>query len=250
MAMIAVVGATGRVGRRIAAALVRAGHEVRALSRRAPQYPVDLRTGAGLDAALAGCEVVVDASNGPSSGKARAVLVDGSRRLLQAEARVGVGHHVCVSIVGIDDIPVAYYRVKLEQEGVVQSADVAWTIARSTQFHDLVGALLSTTGRWHLLPAAPARLQPIDVGEAAEAVAALAAAPPRRSHITVAGPEVEDLRELARVWRRETGARAIAIPVPLPGSLGRALRDGALTCANPDVKGKRTFAEWLRATAP
>jgi nucleoside-diphosphate-sugar epimerase len=69
MAMIAVVGATGTVGRPIAAALRRDGHEVRALSRRAPEYPVDLRTGAGLDAALAGCDVVVDASNGPSSSK-------------------------------------------------------------------------------------------------------------------------------------------------------------------------------------
>lgn len=173
---IAVVGGTGMIGRRIAAALGRDGHDVRALSRRAPQYPVDLTTGAGLDTALRSCDVVVDASNGPPSRKARAVLVEGSRRLLDAEARAGVGHHVCVSIVGIEDVPVAYYRVKVAQERVVESAGVPWTIVRSTQFHDLLGAWLSAAGRRHVVPAAGALFQPVDVDEAGDAVAAVATA--------------------------------------------------------------------------
>src|SRR5471030_2586125 len=113
---IAVAGGTGTIGRRIAVALSRDGHEVRALRRGAAQYPVDLTTGSGLEAALVGCDVVIDASNGPPSRKARAVLVEGSRRLLEVEARAGVRHHVCVSIVGIEDVPMGYYRVKLEQE--------------------------------------------------------------------------------------------------------------------------------------
>ncbi len=52
--------------------------------------------------------------------KARAVLVDGSRRLLAAERQAGVRHHVCVSIVGIEAIPIAYYSVKAEQERAVE----------------------------------------------------------------------------------------------------------------------------------
>jgi uncharacterized protein YbjT (DUF2867 family) len=246
---VAVAGGTGTIGRRVAALLARDGHEVRALSRRAHDYPVDLTTGAGLDAALEGCGVVVDASNGPPSGKARAVLVEGSRRLLAAEARAGVGHHVCVSIVGIEHVPMAYYRVKVEQERVVESAGVPWTIVRSTQFHDLLGALLAAAGRRHILPAARAQLQPVDVEEAADAVAAVATRGPSRKRTTVAGPEVHDLRELARMWRESTGRRAIEVPIPLPGKLGRALREGRLTCAEPDVRGTRTFAAWLQENA-
>jgi uncharacterized protein YbjT (DUF2867 family) len=246
---IAVAGGTGTIGRRIGAALSRDGHEVRALSRSAAQYPVDLTTGAGLEAALEGCDVVVDASNGPPSRKARAVLVEGSRRLLEAEARAGVGHHVCVSIVGIEDVPMAYYRVKLAQERVVESAGLPWTIVRSTQFHNLLGSLLSAAGRWHVLPAARARFQPVDVDEAAEAVSAVATDAPRWARATVAGPEVHDLRSLGRIWRQETGVCAIEIPIPLPGKLGRALREGRLTCANPDVCGTQTFAAWLQANA-
>ena len=184
----AVPGGTGTIGRRIAAVLAGDGHEVRALSRSAAEYPVDLTTGAGLDAALEGCDVVVDASNGPPSRKARAVLVEGSRRLLEVERRARVGHHVCVSIVGIEDVPMAYYRVKVEQERVVESGEVPWTIVRSTQFHDLLGALLSAAGRRHVLPAARAQFQPVGVDEAADAVAAVATeAPGRHTRDTVRG---------------------------------------------------------------
>jgi hypothetical protein len=60
---------------------------------------------------------------------------------------------------------------------------------------------------------------------------------------------VHDLRSLSRMWREATGRRAIAVPIPLPGKLGRALRDGRLTCTNPDVRGTQTFAAWLQANA-
>jgi uncharacterized protein YbjT (DUF2867 family) len=246
---IAVVGGTGTIGRRIAAALSGDGHEVRALSRSAAQYPVDLTTGAGLEAALEGCDVVVDASNGPPSRKTRAVLVEGSRRLVGIEARNGVGHHVCMSIVGIEDVPMGYYRLKLEQERIVESAGLPWTIVRSTQFHDLLGSVLSAAGRLHVLPAARAQLQPVDVDEAAAAVASVATDTPRLARTTVAGPEIHDLRSLGRLWRDATGRHAIEIPIPLPGKLGRALREGRLTCTNPDVRGTQTFAAWLRANA-
>lgn len=244
---MAVAGGTGTIGHRIAAALARDGHDVRVVSRSAPQYPVDLRTGAGLGPALEGCDVVVDASNGPPSRKARGVLVEGSRRLLEAEQRAGVGHHVCVSIVGIDAVPMAYYNVKVEQERVVQSGGVPWTIVRATQFHDLLGALLSATGRRLVLPAARARFQPVSVDEAATVVASVATGAPLLARMTVAGPEVHDLRSLGRMWREATGRRTVEIPIPLPGKLGRALREGRLTCASPDVRGTQTFAAWLRA---
>jgi uncharacterized protein YbjT (DUF2867 family) len=90
---IGIAGGTGAIGRRLATALLDAGHEARALSRRAPEYPVDLMTG-GLEAALEGCEVVIDASDGSSSSEARRV-VEGSRRMLAAEQRACVTHHVC-----------------------------------------------------------------------------------------------------------------------------------------------------------
>ncbi len=244
---IAVVGGTGNIGGRIAAALTRDGHEVRVLSRKAPQFPVDLTTGEGLQTALEGCDVVVDASNGPPSRKGHTVLIDGSHRLLEAEQEAGVGHHVLVSIVGIDDVPMGYYRLKLEQELVVEAGGVPWTIVRATQVHDLIANMVGFTRRLRVRPAAKVLFQPVSADEVAEVVAAAATRPPLQGRTTVAGPEVRDVRELGRMWREGTGARSIEIPIFVPGAVGRALREGRLTCAEPDVRGQQTFAEFLQA---
>jgi uncharacterized protein YbjT (DUF2867 family) len=70
---------------------------------------------------------------------------------------------------------------------------------------------------------------------------------PLLGRLEVAGPEVADARDLARTWRAVTGRRALLLPVPLPGRLGRALRAGVLTAGRPDVRGTTGFAAWLEA---
>jgi hypothetical protein len=44
-----------------------------------------------------------------------------------------------------------------------------------------------------------------------------------------------------------TGRRALLLPLPLPGKMGRALRGGALTTESPDVRGTTPFTTWLAA---
>ena len=244
---IAVVGGTGALGRHVVRALEAAGHDARALSRSSAGHPVDLTTGEGLDRALEGCEAVVDASNGlPSPGKARPVLVEGSRRLLDAAQRAGARHHVCVSIIGIDAFPLAYYRVKLEQEAVVRDGPVPWTIVRANQFHGLVaGTFAAVAGRARVVPAFRGVLQPVAAADVAEVLAEVAAGEPARRIVTVAGPEVRELGDLARAWKQAKGRRAPVVRVPLPGGAGRALRGGALTCPDPDHRGATTFDAWV-----
>jgi uncharacterized protein YbjT (DUF2867 family) len=240
---IAVVGGAGTLGRQVTAELNRRGHEVRVLSRRSPQFPVDLTSGQGLDGALAGCDAVVDASN--TQRQARQVMVEGSARLLAAEQQAGVGHHVCISIVGCDRVPMGYYRVKADQERVVAQGPVPWTIVRATQFHELVNGLFTAAARYRVLPAPGMPLQPVAAAEVARVLADAAERDPSGGRICVAGPQVSSVRELARSWLSATGRPAVLLPVPLPGSLGRALRAGALTTPNADVTGTMTFAGWL-----
>jgi len=243
---VAIVGGTGTLGRRVAAELEARGHKVRVLSRHAPEYRVDLATGDGLAAALAGCDVVVDASNS-SSRKPAGILVDGSRRLLEAEAAAGVKHHVCVSMVGCDQVPMSYFRVKTDQERVVSQGAVPWSIVRSTQFYELVGTVITAAGRWRVLPMPRGVLQPVACADAARAVADVAEGAPLKGCFTVAGPEVSEVRDLARTWRKVTGHRAALMPMPVPGTVGRALRSGTLTVQRPDARGTTTFADWLRS---
>jgi uncharacterized protein YbjT (DUF2867 family) len=240
---IAIAGGTGTLGRYVTEQLRARGHEVRVLSRSSRQHRVDLTTGEGLDAALAGCDVVVDASN--SNRKAASVLVEGSRRLLAAEQAAGVGHHVCVSIVGCDRVPLGYYRVKVAQERVVEAGPVPWSIVRATQFHELAAGLFAAGARWRIVPVPRAIVQTIAAAQAAQAVADVAEGPALRGRIDVVGPVATSVRDLARTWRSVTGRRGLLVPVPLPGGVGRAMRAGAATEPSPDVRGTTTFADWL-----
>src|SRR3954454_6843316 len=106
-----VTGATGALGVPTVARLRAAGHDVRALSRRsAPGLTTgDLLTGAGLGEALTGVDTVLHLATGPR-GKGD---VPATRTLLEAATDAGVRHLVLISIVGIDDVPLAYYRDKL-----------------------------------------------------------------------------------------------------------------------------------------
>ena len=243
---IAIAGGTGTLGRPVAEALRSRGHEVRVLSRRGPEHRVDVTTGAGLAEALDGVDVVVDATN-DSSKQAADTLVEGSRRLLAAEEVAGVRHHVCVSIVGCELVPARYLRIKAEQERVVEEGPQPWSIVRATQFHELVDMALAPAARKHLMPVPRVPLQTVASTEVARVVADVAEGAPRRGRVEVVGPEVVDARELARTWRSTTGRRALLLPLPLPGRMGRALRDGALIAERPDVRGTTPFATWLAA---
>jgi uncharacterized protein YbjT (DUF2867 family) len=245
---IAIVGGTGTLGGHVVTELRSRGHEVRVLSRSAPEYRVDLLTGAGLGPALEGCDAVVDASNN-ASRRAAAVLVGGTRRLLDAEQAAGVRHHVCVSIVGCDQLPMGYYAVKTDQEHLVEQGPVPWTIVRATQFHELIAKILGAAARWRALPAPPALLQPVACAEVARYVADIAEQPARGAGTSIAGPEVTELRTLARTWRSVTGRRLALIPVRVPGRIGRALRSGALTTGEAEMSGRVSFAAWLETEA-
>jgi len=243
---IAIVGGTGTLGRQVVSQLRARGHEVRVLSRNAPEYRVDLTTGDGLDKALAGCDVVVDASNN-ASRTASATLVDGTRRLLAAGREAGVAHHVCVSVLGCELVPAAYFKVKAEQENVVAQGTVPWTIVRATQFHEYVAAMMAAPARYGVVPVPSAVLQPVASAEVAAVVADIAADGTRRGRVEVAGPELASVADLARTWRKAVGKRAVLVPLPLPGTLAKALRGGALTSAHPDIRGSQTFAAWATA---
>jgi uncharacterized protein YbjT (DUF2867 family) len=245
---IAIAGGTGTLGRHVATELTGRGHDVRVLSRSSAQYRVDLSTGEGLAAALAGCDVLVDASNSQSAKGAAKVLAEGSRRLIEAEQAAGVRHHVCISIVGIEQLPVGYYKVKLMQEAVVHQGDVPWSIVRATQFHELAAAAFGAAAKYRLLPGLRFSVQTIAAADVAKAVADVAEGAPLGGRTDVAGPEVCQVRELAAAWRAATGRSAMLVSVPLPGKIGRALRAGALTAPESAVPGGTTFADWLKTS--
>ncbi|WP_067195928.1 SDR family oxidoreductase [Microbacterium sp. XT11] len=240
---IAIAGGTGTVGAHIVRAGQDAGHEVLVLSRSSG---VDVLTGAGLDPALRGVDAVIDVTNltSLSAAKARDFFTTGTRHLLDAEHRAGVGHHVALSIVGIDGIDASYYAGKLAQERAVADGPVPFTIARAAQFHEFAGQLLaSTPGPFALIPKAPVR--PVAAREVGAHLIRVAEAGPRQRAADLVGPRDEILADLARRQLAADGIRRRVLEVRLPGTYGRGLASGALRGGPDAVKGTITFDDWL-----
>src|SRR3979490_2492373 len=186
---IVVIGGTGLIGSKTVAILRQGGHEVVAAS---PQSGVNSITGEGLREAMAGTQAVIDLANSPSF-EDKAVLEffeTSGRNLLAAEAAAGVRHHVALSIVGTDRTPDnGYFRAKIAQEKLIKTSGIPYTIIRSTQFLEFLGAIAASSADGNIVRLSPGLFQPIAAGDAAPIGGQWAAAAPRSGIVEIAGPE-------------------------------------------------------------
>src|SRR4051794_35932566 len=152
---IVVIGGTGLIGSKTAAILRQGGHEVIAAS---PKSGVNSITGEGLEAAIAGTQVVIDLANSPSF-EDKAVLEffeTSSRNLHAAEKAAGIRHHVALSIVGTDLTPEnGYFRAKVAQEKLIKASGIPYTIIRSAQFMEFLGAIAASAADGNTVRVSP-----------------------------------------------------------------------------------------------
>src|SRR5947208_9805182 len=202
---IVVIGGTGLIGSKTVPILRQRGHEVIAAS---PNTGVNSITGEGLKEAMAGTQVVIDLANSPSF-EDKAVLEffeTSGRNLLAAEAAAGVRHHVALSIIGTDRTPEnGYFRAKVVQEKLIETSDIPYTIIRSTQFLEFLGAIAASSTDGTLVRLSPGLFQPIAADDVAAIVAEVALAAPRNGIVEIAGPERAPFHEILARRPREVG---------------------------------------------
>lgn len=240
---IAVAGGTGVAGSKVVEAVRAAGHEPLVLSRASG---VDVRTGAGLDTALAGVGVVIDAVNVVTMSRKASVafFTATTQNLLAAEERAGVGHHVVLSIVGVDRVDFGYYEGKRAQEQLALDGPVPATVLRATQFHDFAEQLLARSpGPVAFIPQMTS--QTVDTRDVAGELVRLAVAPPQGRAADLAGPEVHSIPALARRVAKARGLKRAVVGVPIPGSAGKAMRTGGLLPTTDGPRGAIRFEDWL-----
>lgn len=245
---IAVAGGTGTVGREIVARAEARGHEAVVIARA---VGAELRTGAGVDAALAGADAVIDAASvgTMSAEESTDFFRTASGTLLAAAARAGVPHAVLLSIVGVDRNPHGYYAGKVAQEEVYTASAVPWTIVRATQFHEFAGQVAGQARLGFLQLAPRARTQPIAAAAVADHLVTLAEGGPQGRTTDIAGPREEELSQMVRAWVRHRGRRGPVWAVSLPGAQMRGMRQGLALPADGAIRLGPTFAEWLAASA-
>lgn len=240
---ILVTGSTGQLGSPTLAALRAAGQDARGISRsgRDGSTSADLATGAGVAAALRGVDTVVHCAQ--TRGKRDPQL---ARTLVESAKAAGVGHLVLISIVGIDQISMPYYRQRVEIEHIIENSGIPVTIQRATQFHSLIDGLFSAQRLMPVIVVPASRFQPIAVTEVANRLSELAVGAPHGRVQDIGGPEQLDIRQLHAKWKRAKRSHRGALVLRLPGKALAGYATGA-NFVPGEPYGRSTFDDYLRA---
>jgi uncharacterized protein YbjT (DUF2867 family) len=242
---IVVIGGTGLIGSKTVAILRQGGHDVVAAS---PNTGVNTITGQGLKEAMAGSQAIIDLANSPSF-EDRAVLeffTTSEGNLLPAETAAGVRHHVALSIVGTDRSDNGYFRAKVAQEKLIETSGIPYTIIRSTQFLEFLGAIAASGADGNKVRISPGLFQPIAADDVAAIVADVALAAPRNGVVEIAGPERAPFNEVVARYLKAIGDPRVVVSDPEARYFGGRVEERSLVPLGEARLGRIGFDEWVR----
>ena len=232
MSRVLVTGATGFVGRRLVPALVEAGHEVRAMTRRPESYDGpgeavhgDVHDPDSLVGALADVEIAYYLVHSLDDDDFERKDAAAARAFGKAAAQAGVRQVVYLGGLGADDQELsAHLRSRREVEGLLGEGGVPVTVLRAAIVVGAGGVSWEITRQLiKNLPAmvvprwATTKTQPIAVDDVVRYLVGVADHPDALDRVfEVGGPDqlsyVEMLQRAAVV---RTGSRVVIVTVPV-----------------------------------
>ncbi|MGG3467402.1 NAD(P)H-binding protein [Neobacillus pocheonensis] len=243
-------GATGQLGKALLNKLKGSDNKVRITSRRKPEgiedfkwIYSDLLSGEGIDEAVKDAEVIIHAATSPVKNS-RSIEVSGFEMLLSKLHHIK--HFIYPSIVGIEEIPLNYYKLKFEAEELLKNSSIPYSIVRATQFHGFVEHLLMSNPllKRYVIPGSM-KFQSVDVGEFANHLIDLIDSGPQGRADDFGGPEIMTLREMTELKIKINNETNKVLSMPLPGKLFKSFFDGKNTNFT-QKSGRITFEEYLR----
>jgi len=243
---IVVIGGSGRVGVSIVRRLAALGHDAVPATRATG---VDAVTGDGLADAMTGADVVIDVANASvyDDDAVWEFFTTSTRNLLAAERAAGVGHHLALSIVGVDRLPdCGYYRAKVAQEAAIEAGAIPYTILRATQFFEFLADIAETGAEGNQVRLSTGLIQPVAVADVAETVAELATGARAGGCVELGGPEAQGIDAWARRLFAATGDGRTVVSDPHARYFGAELHGGELTTSAGARIGTIDFDTWIR----
>ena len=253
---IAMTGATGYVGREVLTKLLRRDHEVRALVRRPDRAgPLgdlgvelvagDLADAGALRTLVAGTDAVVHlvgiiAESGTQTFEA--VHVRGTQALLAVARETGVTLFVHMSALGArgDSAATKYHRTKWAAEEAVRSSGVAHVVLRPSIVAGPGNAAIGMmVGMLRFSPVVPVigdgryEMQPVWIGDVAEAFARALERQDVRGTFDLGGPERLTYHQMLDRLEAALGVHRPRVSVPVGMTRFAALAGTALPAFAP-----------------
>lgn len=246
---VLVTGGTGVIGEGVIPALLRAGHEVRLLSRRAEndarQWPDqvepfagDVSDGDSITGAADACQAVIHISGivreSPPDITFERVNVEGTLNIINESARAGVAKFILMSSLGADRGSSAYHDSKRRAEELVGDFDGDWLILRPGSVYgpgdDVISRLLKMVRALPVIPVideGEQKFQPVWYEDLGDAVAlALDRQGLEGQTLELAGAEVTTMNDLLDKLSEITGRSPARVTVPsFLAALGSRIAD-------------------------
>lgn len=241
---IVVLGGRGVVGRHIVERLSADGHAVRAASR---STGVDIVSGQGLEDALSGADVVVDATNSTTFDTPETwdFFRRGTDNMLEAERRQGISHHVAISVVGTGRIANSvYFDGKHYQDTQLRQSGIPFSIVHATQFYEFLVAIVASADRDQVVEMSPAFIEPVAAADVAALIARVVASGPLNRSVEITGPERERMSDLIRRFVLDVEAPCDVRTVAKAPYFGAILEERTLLPRGDAQRGSTGFEAW------
>ena len=239
---LCVIGGGGFVGHHLCARLAAAGYRLRIPTRHrerikqgllelpaAEVFECDVMTSAGLDAALRGCDAVVNLVgilHERRRGDFDRVHGEFPGKLVEACRRHGIRRYLHMSALGAaPDAPSRYLRSRAAGEASARKAAgdaVAMTVFRPSVIFGLGDSFLTLFAGLSAIPVVPlagadVEFQPVWVEDVARAMTASVECPETFGQTyELGGPDVFRLRELVSKAARAVGNDPVIVGLPAP----------------------------------
>ena len=155
--------------------------------------------------------------------------------------------HGALSIVGTDRSPDnGYFRAKVVQERLIETSGIPYSIIRSTQFLEFLGAIADSGAEGSVVRLSPGLFQPIAADDVAPIVADVALAVPRNGIVDIAGPERAPFNEIVSRYLKAVGDPRKVVSDPEARYWGGRVEERSLVPLGEARYGRIGLDEWLR----
>ncbi len=169
-------------------------------------------------------DIVVHLASETSKEKLDSNLI-GIRTIVELVQKFKIGHLIFISIVGVKEVPLKYFKLKAMAEDVIKKSGIQYSILRSTQFIPFFENELAKHLARPFAIVPNLQYQPIETKCVSQELTSLCVNGPSNSIKEIGGSQKIFLYDALRKHKKTLNRKTVIVPIPhfLLGAIGKAL---------------------------